>query len=62
MVKSVIDLAANFGLRVIAEGVETPEQEMHLQRLGCARAQGYYYSKPIPVSQFDKTFLQLSRV
>ena len=62
VVKSVIDLAANFGLRVIAEGVETPEQEMHLQRLGCARAQGYYYSKPIPVSQFDKTFLQLSRV
>ena len=61
VVKSIIDLAANFDLRVVAEGVETPEQEHRLQQLGCYRAQGYYYSKPLPIAQFESKYLQHSR-
>lgn len=47
IVKSIVDLAQNLGLSVIAEGVETKEQEQHLIDIGCNAAQGFYYSKPI---------------
>lgn len=51
IVKATIDLAHNLGLRAIAEGVETPEQEQTLTELNCDGAQGYLFSRPIP---YDK--------
>ncbi|MDC8831754.1 bifunctional diguanylate cyclase/phosphodiesterase [Alteromonas gilva] len=59
VVKSIIDLAGNFGLRVVAEGVETAEQEHLLKAMGCNRVQGYYYSKPLPMSEFEAKYLTL---
>jgi len=47
IVKSIIDLANNFKLTVIAEGVEEKEQEKFLLDNGCILAQGYLYSKPL---------------
>ena len=47
IVKSLINLAHNLGLKVIAEGVETEKQVLELERMGCDLAQGYYYSPPI---------------
>lgn len=41
----------------IFEGVETEEQMELLQNCGCDNAQGYFYSKPIPVSAFERSFL-----
>ena len=58
IVKSIIDLASNFKLRVLAEGVETIEQEQLLRQLGCNRVQGFYYSKPIPLDEFEKKYLK----
>ncbi|MEF1337088.1 EAL domain-containing protein, partial [Vibrio rotiferianus] len=46
IVKSVIELSNNLGLKVIAEGVETSEQLKCLQEMGCHAIQGYYYSRP----------------
>ncbi len=46
IVKSVIDLAHNFGLSVVAEGVEDEETLDSLTLMGCQRAQGFYISKP----------------
>ncbi|MDV7102815.1 EAL domain-containing protein [Vibrio sp. TH_r3] len=46
IVQSIIDLAHNLNLSVIAEGVETEQQLKHLQSIGCEIAQGFYYSKP----------------
>lgn len=45
--KSVIALAQNLKLDVIAEGVETKEQKDFLVKNGCSKIQGYYYSKPL---------------
>ena len=46
IVRSVIDLGHNFGLPVVAEGVETKEMFDALAALGCDEAQGYFISKP----------------
>jgi len=52
IVRSVIDLAHNLGLEVVAEGVETTAALRWLREEGCERAQGYYLSKPMPAEQF----------
>ncbi|GIF23846.1 diguanylate cyclase (GGDEF)-like protein [Actinoplanes tereljensis] len=48
LVKTIIDLAAGLRLGTIAEGVETAEQVVLLRELGCDRAQGFFYSRPVP--------------
>ncbi|OEY65116.1 putative bifunctional diguanylate cyclase/phosphodiesterase [Marinobacter sp. X15-166B] len=44
---TIIDLGSSLNLSVIAEGVETAEQEYYLRQRGCQLAQGYHFSKPI---------------
>jgi diguanylate cyclase (GGDEF)-like protein len=51
IVRSTIDLAHNLGLRVAAEGVETPGAWDILTALGCDHSQGYYMSKPLPAER-----------
>jgi diguanylate cyclase (GGDEF)-like protein len=46
IVLAIVNMAAAFGLEVVAEGVETKAQEQRLLALGCHRAQGYRYSRP----------------
>lgn len=48
IVQAMIDLGKNFGLRVIAEGIETPETVDRLVDLGCHSGQGYYIARPMP--------------
>jgi EAL domain-containing protein (putative c-di-GMP-specific phosphodiesterase class I) len=51
IVRSVIDLAHNFELEAVAEGVEDVATLEMLARLGCDVIQGYYYARPMPVTQ-----------
>ncbi|WP_237669170.1 EAL domain-containing protein [Rhodococcus sp. BS-15] len=51
VVNAVLDLAAAFGLQVVAEGVETREARDALHSMGCTRAQGFLYSKPVPADE-----------
>ena len=53
MVKTIIDMAQNFRLNVIAEGVETEAQLEFLKQNGCMAYQGYLFSKPVPVEEFE---------
>ena len=50
---TVISLGQNLGLEVIAEGVETEGQRNFLTSIGCHHFQGYLYSKPVPVADFE---------
>ena len=53
IVKSIIMMAKSLGLKTIAEGVETKEQLIYIKEQGCDEVQGYYYSKPLPVKDFE---------
>ena len=48
IVRSIIDLSHNLGLKVVAEGVETAAARDMLKYFGCDEAQGYFYSRPQP--------------
>jgi EAL domain-containing protein (putative c-di-GMP-specific phosphodiesterase class I) len=53
MVRTIIDLARNFGLHVIAEGVETDAQLAFLRQHGCNAYQGYLFGKPMPIAALE---------
>jgi len=52
MVRSIIDMARNFGLEVIAEGVESEAQLAFLKQHNCMAYQGYFFSRPVPLDDF----------
>lgn len=57
IIKSMIVLARNTGLRVVAEGVETREQRDFLIREMCDEIQGFYYYRPMPLHELEKVLL-----
>jgi diguanylate cyclase (GGDEF)-like protein len=54
IVGSVVGLGRALGLRVVAEGVETPQVWQHLAALGCDVAQGFGLARPMPAPQFER--------
>ncbi|MDD3476112.1 MAG: EAL domain-containing protein, partial [Sulfurimonas sp.] len=58
IVKTIIALANNLSLELIAEGVETKEQRNFLLREGCPNIQGYFYSKPLKVNECREFLLK----
>ncbi|MBP1153674.1 MULTISPECIES: EAL domain-containing protein [unclassified Paenibacillus] len=59
IVQTIIAMAKNLNLRVIAEGVETKEQLLFLQQHLCHEAQGYFISQPVCLEELEKKFAQL---
>ncbi|MDO7910408.1 EAL domain-containing protein [Pseudomonas sp. 22-AL-CL-001] len=51
IVRAIIQLGKSLGMQVIAEGVETAEQEAYIIAQGCHEGQGYHYSKPLPARE-----------
>lgn len=57
IISAVILLAKGFNVPLIAEGVETKEVADKLQTMGCEKAQGYYFSRPVPFDQWPDALL-----
>lgn len=51
---SVVQMAKWLKIPVIAEGVETQEQALLLRSIGCESVQGYYFARPMPITEFEK--------
>lgn len=61
IVESIIAIAGLFRLSVIAEGVETPRQLQFLKEHGCVLYQGYHFSPPVPLSDFEQLLYPAGR-
>ncbi|NKB97256.1 MAG: EAL domain-containing protein [Pseudomonadales bacterium] len=53
LVASIVAMGRILGLKIVAEGVEDEDQVKHLQQIGCDYIQGYFYSKPLKVEDFE---------
>ena len=56
IVRAIISLARSLKLRIVAEGIEYPEQRAYLIDQGCEEGQGYLFSKPLPAADIDALF------
>ena len=61
IVRAIIQLGKSLGMQVIAEGVETAEQEAYIISEGCHEGQGYHYSKPLPARELAAFLKQSER-
>ena len=57
VLRHIISLAKMLGFTCLAEGAESKKQVDRLRDLGCEVIQGYYYSKPIPIAEYDEKYL-----
>ncbi len=53
IVRTIMSLAENLGMDVVAEGVETLEQVTKLRTFGCEKGQGFFFSRPIPAANVE---------
>ena len=53
IVRAIVSLAHSLRLKVVAEGVETPQQLEFLKAVGCDEYQGYHFSQPLPATKFE---------
>ncbi|WP_268797763.1 putative bifunctional diguanylate cyclase/phosphodiesterase [Pseudomonas huanghezhanensis] len=61
IVRAIIQLGKSLGMQVIAEGVETAEQEAYIISEGCHEGQGYFYNKPLPARELLAYLKQAER-
>jgi EAL domain-containing protein (putative c-di-GMP-specific phosphodiesterase class I) len=62
LVSVIINMAHALKLNVVAEGVETEEQQRQLRLMHCDEMQGYLFGKPVPVDVFEKKYLMATTV
>lgn len=58
IIKSILELCDKFGITTIAEGVETKEQLLYLQKVHCNLIQGFLLGKPMPKNEFEKIIIR----
>ena len=58
VMKGMVNIVHDMDMKVVSEGVETREQYDAMVKLGIDYIQGYYFSKPIPVSEFEEKYMK----
>ena len=58
VVNTILTLSKQLGLKVVAEGIETPTQLQYLQELGCEFGQGYLFAKPLTIAEVEQQLCQ----
>lgn len=54
VISSIVDMARRIDVEVVCEGVETAQQAEFLMSIGCRRAQGFFYARPMPAADFER--------
>ena len=57
LVRDLVQICRSYGMTCVAEGVETAEQASILLEMGCLYAQGFYYGRPVPAEEFERSYL-----
>lgn len=57
VIGSMVDLANKLKMKVVAEGVETESHIRFLRKVNCTTAQGYYFAKPMPIMEFEQSYI-----
>ena len=58
ILESVVNMAKRLETDVIVEGVETDTQKQGLREMGCLMYQGFLFSRPVPVEEFERLYLE----
>ena len=58
IIETIIKMCKKLKIKTVAEGIETKEQVDFLKKVGCDIIQGYYFSKPITISEFEEKYLK----
>ena len=58
LVEGLVKAFKKNSMQIVFEGIETEEQVEFVKRLGCRIVQGYYYSKPLPLVEFEERYLR----
>ncbi|MFI3230897.1 MAG: EAL domain-containing protein [bacterium] len=61
LLKNIINLAKELDFHVICEGIETDDQILLLEKIGCEYGQGYIFAKPMPIEDYEKQFLNFTK-
>ncbi len=57
IIRNIVNMAKELDILVVCEGVETEAQLLFLKEIGCNIVQGFYYTKPIPIEEFENLYL-----
>lgn len=58
LVRAITTMAHNIGVKVVAEGIETPAQQQLLKQLSCDYLQGFMFSKPLTKAEFYRLYVK----
>lgn len=58
IIETIIEMCKKLRIKTVAEGIETKEQVNFLKKVGCDIIQGYYFSKPITITEFEEKYLK----
>lgn len=54
VITSIVRMSEGLGITIVAEGIETKNQICYLDTIKCSTVQGYFFSRPLPVCEFEK--------